>query len=60
MTYPDAPINLVEDLSIKTSTVISIKWQQGSSNGGAQVIDYRVSYDQGTGIYVVLYQGVTY
>jgi hypothetical protein len=27
-------------------------------NGGAPVIDYRVSYDQSTGVYVVLASGL--
>jgi hypothetical protein len=32
---------------------------QATFNGGRTVIDYRVSYDQGTGDFVVLADGIT-
>lgn len=55
---PDAPIRLVRDNSTTTSQ-IGLSWSQGLSNGGLPVIDYRVSFDQGTGVYIVIQSGVT-
>jgi len=42
---PDMPVNLANDLSVTSATIIKITWDQGASNGGATVIDYRISYD---------------
>jgi len=47
---PDAPINLANDPTTTTDTVIKFTWNQGVSNGGTSVIDYSVYYDQGSGI----------
>lgn len=45
LTYPDAPINLQEDLSEKDGDKIGLMWEEGPSNGGTTVRDYRLSYD---------------
>lgn len=59
MTTPDAPINLINDLTVTTRSVIKIMWSSGYSNGGSSIIDYRVSFDQSTGIWVVLQESVS-
>lgn len=45
---PDKPINLANDASITSSTKIGITWAPATFDGGSAVIDYRVSYDQGS------------
>jgi hypothetical protein len=57
-TVPDMPTSLIT-LSSTSRTVISFAWSNGISNGGTPVIDYRISYDQGIGIFVVIATGVT-
>lgn len=42
---PDAPINLVNDPSVTSSFAISFSWEDGSSDGGSPVLDYRITYD---------------
>jgi hypothetical protein len=54
LTIPDAPIDILEVEASRTATSITISWSEGPSNGGASVIDYRVSFDQSTDTYVVL------
>lgn len=46
---PDAPVNLVNDESYTTDTVIRFTWNDGASDGGSPVLDYTVYYDEGTG-----------
>lgn len=45
---PDAPTALTNDASITSYTKIGFYWSAPSFNGGTAVIDYRVSFDQGT------------
>lgn len=45
LTSPDMPINVEEIVANRTPSSISIQWEAGASNGGTQVLDYRVSYD---------------
>jgi hypothetical protein len=54
LTYPDAPISLAETIASRTPTTISFTWSLGAANGGASVEDYRITYDQSTGDYVIL------
>lgn len=49
LTRPDQPITVQENLEPKSGTSIGMTWAEGATNGGSEVIDYRVSYDQGTG-----------
>ena len=56
---PDAPLNLQNDKSTTSKSVIRFTWSDGSSDGGTAIIDYRISYDQSTNNYVVLATGVT-
>lgn len=45
MFVPDAPVSLLNDPLITTKSVIGFTWSGGSSDGGTNVIDYRVSWD---------------
>jgi len=56
---PDAPIDLQNDLAVTSDTTVGISWRNGASDGGASVIDYRISYDQSVGNYVTLADGLT-
>ena len=58
LTYPDPPANVSEDSTQRTSNSITVIWDE-AFNGGATILDYRVSFDQGTGVYVVLTEAVT-
>lgn len=42
-TTPDPPINLIEYYPDRSPTTLGLKWQQAPFNGGAVIIDYRVS-----------------
>jgi len=54
VTYPDAPVGLIEDAPYRGRTQIGLKWSPGASNGGTSIIDYTLFYDQGTGNFIVL------
>ena len=56
---PDAPTDLQNDLAVTSDTTVGISWRNGASDGGASVIDYRISYDQSVGNYVTLADGLT-
>jgi len=56
---PQPPIGLANAPSVTTAYVIGLTWNDDMRTGGAPIIDYRVSYDQSTGIYIVLAQGLT-
>jgi len=47
LTYPDPPINLIEDWSPKTQTTIGITWEDSAFDGGSAFTTYRVWYNQG-------------
>jgi len=53
---PEAPINFANDPLTTTDVVIRFTWEQGVNNGGTNVIDFDVYYDQGaaTATYVLL------
>lgn len=51
---PDAPINLLNDQSITNRYRIGFTWDAGFSDGGIEVLDYRVSYDQSFGVWTYL------
>ena len=46
---PDAPINLANDPTVTTDLRIRFTWTEGLSNGGDEVLDFSVYYDQGLG-----------
>jgi len=37
---PDSPINLQNKLDVTTAYVIGFTWQDGTSTGGAPILDY--------------------
>jgi hypothetical protein len=51
---PDAPLNPVVDSLVSNAVNIGILWDIGVESGGLPVLDYRVWYDQGTGVYMIL------
>jgi len=55
---PDSPVNLQNDLTVTTASVIKFTWSDGVQDGGTSIIDYRVSYDQSTGNFEYLATGV--
>jgi hypothetical protein len=57
-TYADAPLDLTETIAARTSSTITFTWSEGADNGGSSVIDYRVSYDNAVGTFVVLASNV--
>lgn len=57
-TVPDPPESLEDRPLITTSTQIGIQWQDAVENGGTDILDYEISYDQGTATYVVLAYGI--
>ena len=42
---PDPVIDLLNNPTITSDSVIGISWTDGLSNGGKEIIDYRISYD---------------
>jgi len=45
IVVPDAPVQLTRDSSATTTSAAGLSWQDGASDGGTPVIDYRVSYN---------------
>ena len=45
LTIPDAPVGLTEEISARSADSISFTWSPGPANGGADVLDYRISFD---------------
>ena len=54
---PDAPLALT-NATVTNKDLVGITWSDGLNNGGTPVIDYRVSWDQSSGNWVVLQTGV--
>jgi hypothetical protein len=53
---PDSPVSL--SASSTTATQTSLTWLEGSFNGGAPIIDYRLWSDQGTGSFILLQSSI--
>jgi hypothetical protein len=51
ITYPDPPMNLIENPILRTSSTITFSWTPGNSNGGSTVTDYRINSDGAIGLY---------
>jgi hypothetical protein len=54
LTAPDAPLLLDEYYNYRTATSLGLQWSEGAANGGANVFDYTVSYEQGIDSWTVL------
>ena len=59
LTNPDPPSLLTNNAAITSASVIGMTWTAPSVVGGTPVIDYRVTWDQGTSTYTVLATGIT-
>jgi hypothetical protein len=46
---PDVPINLRNVPSLTDKDSIGLMWEDGLEDGGTEVLDYLVYYDNGTG-----------
>ena len=42
---PDAPVSLADNVQYTSDTVIALTWNNGISQGGATIIDYKITYD---------------
>lgn len=51
---PDKPINLRNRPEITKDDQIGIIWEDGANNGGTQVLDYEIWFDQATADFIVL------
>ena len=58
LLVPSAPVNLADNIAVTDATQIGFTWQNGISTGGSPILDYKVSYDQSTGVYVDLEDGI--
>lgn len=59
LTNPDPPSALANNPAITSATVIGMTWTAPTVVGGTPVIDYRISWDQGTSQYTDLATGIT-
>lgn len=59
LTSPDSPVNITENIIVRSATSITITWSYGSANGGSSIIDFRVMFDQANGTFVTLATGIT-
>lgn len=50
----DVPFNIQEDLSLRTISTFGLTWSEGVDNGGAPVIDYRISVKTSGEYYVYI------
>jgi len=44
LTPPDRPVNLAEFYASRSATTLGLVWTAGAANGGAPVLDYRITY----------------
>jgi hypothetical protein len=58
-TIADAPVDLLNDPSVTDDSTVRFTWSDGPLDGDSIVLDYRVTYDQSTGNFVTLADGVT-
>jgi len=58
-TEPDAPINLAEDVSKRTSTKVGLTWEDASNTGGMPIIDYRIKQRVAGGTYSFIAIGLS-
>jgi hypothetical protein len=56
---PNPPINLARNQLLTTVSQVSLTWADPVFDGGSSIIDYQVSYDQGTGVFLIIGTGLT-
>jgi hypothetical protein len=47
MINPDAPVNFMENTSLRSFTDLAFTWQDGARNMGSPIIDYEISFALG-------------
>jgi hypothetical protein len=52
-TTPDTPISVLKDAANTNNIQVAITWHPGPTFYGSAIIDYTVSYDQGSGSWTV-------
>jgi hypothetical protein len=45
ITYADPPYDLTETVAARAADSITLSWTDGASDGGAAIIDYRITID---------------
>ena len=58
-TNPDPPSSLANNAAITSASIIALTWTAPTVIGGTAVVDYRISWDQGSSTYAVLASGIT-
>lgn len=55
------PVNLRNDVDYTAAGKIGLLWDPPTDNGGSEILDYRVIYDNGSGdtTYYILAQDIT-
>ena len=59
VTIPSPPINLLNNATVTSDTMIGFSWSDGIQTGGRPITEYRVSWDRGSGSWVTLASGIT-
>jgi len=58
LTTPDAPVNLENVPSITTGSQIGLVWKDGAIDGGADILDYTITWDRATGSWEIYEAGI--
>ena len=56
--YPDAPVDLVEDMSDRSETTVGFRWSDGADPGGLPILDYKVTITSSDGLYNLVVENV--
>jgi hypothetical protein len=59
LTVPDEPENLSNDSAITNANQIGLSWEDATEDGGTDLIDYTLAYDQGSDTWITLEAGIT-
>jgi hypothetical protein len=51
---------MTEEYIKRTATSVKLTWTEGASNGGSNVIDYQITYDNASGSEFVILQSNIY
>jgi hypothetical protein len=59
LTVPSAPFGLQEVTAMRTDNSITFEWSPSLADGGAPILDYKLTYDQATNNWIELDPAVT-